>query len=237
MKPLKAFQKQLGHRFRKSALLEAALTHPSHRYEGKEQNEQDNQRLEFLGDAVLGLLAAEALYDVTPILQEGDMTQFRSRITNKTHLAEVGRRWEIGNHLQLGKGEMNSGGSDRDSNLADAVEAVIGAVFLDGGIKASRKLFARHLAPDLDVLQDTAEKGDPIGNPKGQLQEWAQKQNGEAPRYSIVEERGPQHDREYEALVEWNGEELARGAAPSKRAAEAAAAENAMERVVRRSPS
>jgi ribonuclease-3 len=235
MKPLKAFQKRLGYRFRKAKLLEAALTHPSYRYED-EGVSGDNQRLEFLGDAVLGLQAAEALYAVMPELDEGAMTQFRSRISNKTHLAELGRRWELGDLLLLGKGEANSGGSDRDSNLADAVEAVIGAIYLDGGPKAVRKLFLRHLVPDLDVLRDAADSGAAIGNPKGLLQEWTQKQNGLAPSYTIVAEHGPQHDRVYEAAVTWNDQELARGTAPSKRAAEAAAAENAMN-VVQRSPS
>jgi len=182
-------------------------------------------------------LAAEALYEVEPGLQEGEMTQFRSQISNKTHLARLGRVWELGSLLYLGKGETTSGGADRDSNLADAVEAVIGAVYLDGGMKACRKLFSKHLAPDLEVLRVAPEEQEVLGNPKGQLQEWTQKQNGEAPTYTIVDERGPQHDREYEAMAEWNGEELGRGIAPSKRAAEAAAAENAMGRVVRRSPS
>lgn len=235
MKPFKAFQKRLGVKFRKTSLLEAALTHPSFRYEDPEGTEEDNQRLEFLGDAVLGMLAAEALYGMESGYPEGEMTQFRSRISNRTHLAELGRRWEIGGLLRLGKGETASGGADRDSNLADAVEAVIGAVYLEGGLKAARKLFLRHLGPDLEGLQTAAEQGQPIGNPKGQLQEWAQQQNGKAPVYEIVAEKGPQHERVYEAVVRWNGKDLARGTAPSKRAAEAEAAKNALV-VVRRLP-
>lgn len=229
MNPLKAFQKRLGYRFRKSVLLQTALTHPSHRYEDQQENGVDNQRLEFLGDAVLGMLAAEALYGVAPEMREGEMTQLRSRISNKDHLATLGRQWEIGPLLLLGIGESRSGGADRDSNLADAVESIIGAVYLDGGIKACRKLFNRHLAPDLEVLQT----GDPdpgvLGNPKGRLQEWAQRQNGEAPAYRIVHEDGPQHAREYAAVVSWNGQDLATGSAPSKRAAEAEAAKAALD--------
>jgi ribonuclease-3 len=232
MNPLKAFQKRLGYKFRKSDLLEAALTHPSHRYEITQGEGMDNQRLEFLGDAVLGLLAANALYSVSPELQEGEMTQLRSRISNRDHLATLGRRWELGPLLKLGKGESRSGGSERDSNLADAVEAVIGAVYLDGGIKAVRKLFDRHLAPDMAELHDAVQTGDPVGNPKGQLQEWTQKQNGQAPFYEIISEEGPQHDRSYRAAVSWDGRQLATGSAPSKRAAEARAAENALNEIL-----
>jgi ribonuclease-3 len=228
MNPHKAFQKRLGHRFRKSALLDTALTHPSHRYEESQGADEDNQRLEFLGDAVLGLLAAEVLFELSPELNEGEMTQLRSQISNRTHLAELGRRWELGDLLKMGKGETLSGGADRDSNLADAVESVIGAVFLDGGIKACRKLFARQFVPDIECLRKPAGSGHISGNPKGRLQEWTQKQNGEPPLYEILSESGPQHAREYEVVVTWKGKELARGTAASKRAAEAEAARTAL---------
>ena len=225
--PDKAFQKELGHKFRRGEWLDAAFTHPSFRHEGPVPSDVDNQRLEFLGDAVLGLLAAECFFAEDNDLQEGDMTQLRSMISNRDHLAEIGRRWEVGPRLKLGKGEASSGGADRDSNLADAVEAILGAAFLDGGMRACRKVFKKHWSTDIEQIQQTA----PVGNPKGALQEWAQKQNGKAPSYRIVNETGPQHDRSYEAVVTWNGEELARGTAPSKRAAEAEAARVALDQV------
>lgn len=224
----KAFQKHLGHRFRDPSLLLAALTHPSRRNENPENEPRDNQRLEFLGDAVLGLLAAETLYALPDHYDEGTMTRLRSLVTSRPALAEIGRDWQLGEWLRFGRGERDSGGADRDSNLADAVEALIGAVYRDGGHKACRKLFQHHILPRLDRAREKTVHNAHSGNPKGALQEWTQAAFQRSPDYAIVDERGPAHDREYIAAVLWDGEEIARGTGPGKRAAEAEAAARAL---------
>lgn len=229
--PLKRFQKRIGYGFKHRHWLETAITHPSYRHEGDRTDQVDNQRLEFLGDAVIGLLTAECLYTLEPALDEGTMTKFRSMITNRGGLAEVGMAWELGDLLRLGKGEAQSGGAERESNIADAVEAVIGAVFQDGGMKACRKFFKRHFEPRLQNLLEEKEAQVERDNPKGSLQELLQRQGKDAPVYQIVAEKGPAHDRQYEAAVYWNQQELARGTAPSKRAAEAQAAAAALKEV------
>lgn len=226
--PLKRFQKKIGYGFKRRHWLETALTHPSYRHEGDRAEQTDNQRLEFLGDAVIGLLTAECLYTLEPALDEGTMTKFRSMITNRSGLAKVGVAWELGELLRLGKGEAQSGGAERESNIADAVEAVIGAIFQDGGMKACRKFFKRHFEPRLTDLLTEKEMHVERDNPKGSLQELLQRQGKDAPIYQIVAETGPAHDRQYEAAVYWNQQELARGTAPSKRAAEANAAAEAL---------
>lgn len=222
---LRPLEKVLGHRFKKRELLVAALTHPSYRHESGGEGSDDNQRLEFLGDAVIGLLAAEHLYDDSQEMREGEMTKLRSVLTNRTGLASVGEAWELGPLLRMGKGEAGSGGAFRDSNLADAVEAVLGAVFVDGGIKAARKLYERHFAPRLETQVG---KNPDESNPKGRLQEYTQRLWQENPEYRIVEERGPAHGREYVATVWVHGEEFASGLGAGKRAAEAAAAREAL---------
>lgn len=225
----KTFQKTIGYRFKRKRWLEAALTHPSYRHETDRENIRDNQRLEFLGDAVIGLLSAEYLHEIRPELDEGSMTKFRSMVTSRSGLAALGCQWRIGEFLRLGKGETQSGGAARDSNLADAVEAVIGAIFQDGGMKACRKCFKQHFEPRLEDL--LTEKAVQVSkdNPKGSLQEQVQSRGGSAPEYKILRELGPAHEREYEAAVYIDGREIARGIAPSKRAAEARAAAAALE--------
>ncbi|MDF3130053.1 ribonuclease III [Kiritimatiellaeota bacterium B1221] len=230
-KELKSFQKHIGYKFKKRHWLETALTHPSYRHEVDPDTLMDNQRLEFLGDAVVGLLSAEYLYAIRPKLDEGSMTKFRSMVTSRTGLAALALEWKIGPRLRLGKGEAQSGGAERESNLADAVEAVIGAVFQDGGMKACRKFFSRHFEPRLAAL--LAEKDIQVikDNPKGSLQEFMQQNGKDAPVYRILSEEGPAHEKIYHAAVLSNGEEIGRGHAPSKRVAEARAAADALEQL------
>ncbi len=223
--PLKAFQKILGHRFRRPAALERALTHPSLRNERGLESTPDNQRLEFLGDAVLGLLAARYLHQLPEELDEGTMTKYRSLLTNRGTLAQIGEQWGLGPLLRLGKGEASSGGAHKDSNLADAVEALLGAVYIDGGLKASEKVFSLHFLPRLERLRGEGADAD---NPKGALQEFTQRHWQRSPTYRILGEEGPAHDRLFLAAVLWEGREIATGRAPSKRAAEARAAAAAL---------
>lgn len=226
--PLKALEKTLRHRFKNKDLLLTALTHPSYRNEKGQETCTDNQRLEFLGDAVVGLLAAEHLFDHAKDMSEGDMTKFRSTVTNRTGLARVAHAWNLGPLLRMGRGESQSGGAEKASNLADAVEAVMGAIYQDGGHKAATKVFARHFAPRLETrLEETPDHD----NPKGALQEYTQRLRQTNPEYTILEETGPAHDRSYLAAVTWDNAELARGTGNSKRAAEADAARNALARL------
>ena len=220
MNQFRTLEKRIKYRFRKKSLLEAALTHPSFRYEDAE-TEADNQRLEFLGDAVLGLLAADVLMEKNPQANEGELTRLKSSITSGAALAATARRLELGCHLRLGKGESLSGGADRDSNLEDALEALLGAVWLDGGLKAARKFFERNIFQYL-------ENGSPvIENPKGMLQEYAQKKGYAVPAYQVLEESGPDHARHFRVEVTVSTYAY-RGEGSSRREAEKNAAQKAV---------
>lgn len=186
--PFKELEKKIGYDFRKTALLETALMHRSYRFENQGIS-ADNQRMEFLGDAVLGFVAAAHLYGKYEAGDEGDLTSFRSQLTNGQALAEIARSADIGTHIKMGKGEEHSGGRRRESNLADALEAIIGAAFLDGGLKAVQKIFDHLFVSVLDRLS-----GDVwAGNPKGKLQEYCQRKWKCSPHYRIINKEGPAH--------------------------------------------
>jgi ribonuclease-3 len=177
--------------------------------------------MEFLGDAVLGLLAADVLMEKNPLANEGELTRLKSSITSGTALTSAARELGLGEHLRLGKGEAASGGASRDSNLEDALEALLGAVWLDGGLKAARKFFERNIFQCLEKAEPTLE------NPKGMLQEYAQKKGFVVPDYKVLEESGPDHARHY--LVEVTVSTYAyRGEGSSRREAEKSAATQAV---------
>jgi ribonuclease-3 len=221
--PYRALEKRIGYRFWRRSRLNQALTHPSYRHEVGTLPE-DNQRLEFLGDAALSLAAALVLFEARPDANEGEMTKMRSLLTSTKALAAVATRIELGAFLHLGKGEESSGGRNRTSVLADALEAVIGAAYVDGGARAVQAIFRTLFLPMLRELEATEE----IENPKGVLQEWAQRTRNLNPRYKVVNEEGPAHQRAYTVSV-WVGEqELGTGMGPNKREAETAAALSAL---------
>jgi len=225
-KTYRTLEKRLGYRFRQRQRLETALTHPSFRYE-VDGVSVDNQRLEFLGDAALALVAAAHLYEQYPELREGELTKLRSRITSRPALAAIAQEADLGNYLLLGRGEQQSGGQERDSNLADALEAILGAAYLDGSVRAVRRIFETLFVPLLQTM-------DPAGwtdNPKGALQEYCQRQRKISPRYRITGEEGPPHSREFTVEVSLDGKAIGSGAGPNKRAAEAEAALAAMRQV------
>jgi len=225
MKQFKAFEKRIGYRFKKKALLAAALTHPSFRYETEAVNE-DNQRLEFLGDAVLGFLAADLLMAQNPEADEGELTKLKSSLSSGPALATAARGIGLGEFLRTGKGETASGGTNRDSNLEDALEALIGAVWLDGGLKAARKFFERN------IFMPLQNAGPALANPKGMLQEYAQKNGFSIPAYCVIEASGPDHARHY--CVEVTVSTFAfRGEGTSRRDAEKRAAEKAVNSLMR----
>lgn len=213
----------LGYFFADFGLLQVALTHPSLVAESKEHS-TDNQRLEFLGDAVLQLSLTEALYLQFPEKGEGVLTKWRARLVSKPALTAFGRALELGPAMLIGKGEEANGGRDRPSTLSDCVEAVLGAVYLDGGYEAARAVVLRITEDALrTVVQDPQ-----AGNPKGDLQERLQALAPEGPQYEILSAKGPDHEKLFVSLVTWNGRELGKGRGASKKSAETAAAADAL---------
>ncbi len=216
---LKELEARLGHSFRDAELLRLALTHPSVAHE-QGVPMQHNQRLEFLGDAVLQLVLTRELYVKFPAVDEGPLTKARAKLVNRRALAEKGRLLKLGEHLILSRGEEANGGRERPSALADTFEAVLGAVFLDGGFAAAKQCVERHFREAFGELAVI-----PIlENPKGELQELLQVRSSEAPEYKVVSASGPDHDRIFECTVHHAGRELARGQGKSKKAAESEAA-------------
>jgi ribonuclease-3 len=219
-------QNRLGYNFRDENLLRLALTHPSVAHESGVASEH-NQRLEFLGDAVLGLILSRELYEKFPDSDEGPLTKSRAKLVNRKALAERGRSLRIGEHLLLSRGEEASSGRERVSALADAFEALLGAIFLDGGFDLAREFILREFANDFSALAEISG----IENPKGELQELLQARSPKAPEYETVSATGPDHDRIFECIVQHDGVELARGTGKSKKAAESEAALAALKKL------
>ncbi|MSU42621.1 MAG: ribonuclease III [Pedosphaera sp.] len=219
-----SFQKRLGYTFRRPELLVLALTHPSACAE-QQGPAQSNQRLEFLGDAVLQLVLSSELFRKFPGRDEGGLSKNRAWLVNGETLAAQGRVLRLGEILVLGRGEEKSGGRDRDSSLADAFEALLGAIYMDGGYTKARAVILRQFGEALHG----ADAGQFVGNPKGELQELVQAKSAAGPEYRLVDTVGPDHARVFVCAVRYQGEELARGNGKSKKAAEAAAAAAALE--------
>ena len=226
MPDLSALQERIGYSFRDSDLLRLALTHPSVAHESPGTT-QHNQRLEFLGDAVLGLVLSRELYEKFSGFGEGPLTKARAHLVNRRALAAQARRLGLGEHLILSRGEESSGGRERQSCLADAFEALIGAVFMDAGFEAARAFTLRFFQEELAEVNRI-----PIlENPKGELQEMLQAQSPQAPRYEMTSMAGPDHDRVFECAVYHEAIELGRGRGKSKKAAESAAAHAALDKL------
>jgi ribonuclease-3 len=222
---LEEFQQRLGHSFSDEGLLRQALTHASFGHE-RRQKLPDNQRLEFLGDAVLQLAVTAELYRRFPELTEGRLTVLRARLVNRHHLQGLAQDLGLGEHLILGRGEENSQGRQRGSILADAMEAVIGAVYSEMGWEIARAIILRLMEPSLTAISNEAEGTE--ANPKGTLQEKLQAEGEHPPVYRCLSETGPAHARVYEVVVEWQGRELGRGEGASKKEAETRAAQAAL---------
>jgi ribonuclease III len=216
----------IAYKFRDENLLRLALTHPSVAHESGVAMAH-NQRLEFLGDAVLSLVLTQKLYGQFPALDEGPLTKARAKLVNRQSLAERARSLGLGAYLILSRGEEMSGGRDRESALADAYEALLGAIFLDGGFDAAREYILGEFAAafgELTVLPS-------IENPKGELQELLQARSPQAPEYQTVQIAGTDHDPLFECAVSHEGVELARGCGKNKKAAESEAALAALEKL------
>ncbi len=217
---------RIGHAFRDPALLRLALTHPSISHEAG-ASEGHNQRLEYLGDAVLQLTLSRELYDRYPHHDEGPLTKIRAQLVNQVSLAAQGRALGLGDHLILSRGEHLNGGRERPSIIADAYEAILGALFLDGGYEAARAFILHSFRDEFTDVESAAT----ADNPKGALQEILQAISSEAPQYQIIAVTGPDHDRNFECAVFHKGVEIARGTGKSKKLAESQAAGAAMEQL------
>ncbi|MBE6887105.1 MAG: ribonuclease III [Ruminococcaceae bacterium] len=215
---MKMFENNIHYTFKNKSLLELALTHSSYANESRTHTEY-NERLEFLGDAVLQLVTSEKLYKEHPDMPEGRMSKQRAALVCEDALANYSKQINLGAFLFLGKGEENTGGRERPSILADAFEALIGAIFLDGGIENAKKFILRFL-DDKDLhLQDY----------KTLLQEIIQKNPGERLSYIVVGETGPDHDKSFDVEVKLNSNPIGKGFGKSKKAAEQQAAKEALE--------
>jgi ribonuclease-3 len=223
--PYRDLEKALGYRFRSKDRLAQAFMHRSFRFENGSDAGADNQRLEFLGDAVLGLVAASFLFDHFPDRDEGFLTAARSQLTSGAALARLAKRIDLGCRLKLGKGEELTGGRQRASNLADTLEAILGAAFQDGGLKAADAIFRHLFVPHLD----SGETAEADANPKGRLQQICQRRWKTSPDYRMLSEEGPRHAREFRVEVRAGERVLGRGRGASKRAAETAAAQEALQ--------
>ena len=219
-------QQLIGYKFRSEDLLFLALTHPSIAHEQNNPSPH-NQRLDFLGDAILGAVLSQQLYDKFTEADEGLLTKSRAKLVNASSLAAHGRALGLGAYLIISRGEENSGGRARASTLADAFEALLGAIFLDGGYDAARAFILQEFAGDYAELALPAG----IENPKGELQELLQAKSPAAPVYQLISAEGPDHDRNFVCAVLHDGVELAQGSGKSKKAAESDAALAALKKL------
>jgi ribonuclease-3 len=226
--PLDALQSALDYQFGNSRLLEEALTHKSYVNEQRSAAASDNERLEFLGDAVLSLVVSEQLATLLPHSSEGVLSKHKARLVSESMLAGVARRLKLGSCLRLGRGEELSKGREKDSLLADAVEAVIAAVHVDGGLESSRRVVARLFEQEFSqVASQRHRPGE--DDYKTQVQEWCQRRFDSLPSYAVVRESGPDHDKIFEVEVSVNGEVVGRGTGRSKKEAEQSAAKEALQ--------
>jgi ribonuclease-3 len=213
----------LGYSFEKRELLERALTHRSYANEHSSEGVQDNERLEFLGDAVLDLLVGHHLMLTFPILSEGELSMTRAQMVSEAGLTKVAIELGLGDWLRLGKGEEQSGGRQKPSILSDALEALVAALYLDGSIEAARAFVQAHF------VAHTPKQPGVGGDHKTRLQELVQRRWKSAPVYELIGESGPDHDKTFEVIVRVDGAEKSRAKGRSKKSAEQTAAALALD--------
>ncbi|OON99978.1 MAG: ribonuclease III [Epulopiscium sp. Nele67-Bin004] len=221
------FQKKIQYEFKNQALIDQALTHSSYANEHKDQHSKDNERLEFLGDAILDLIVSEYLFKKYPNFQEGDLSKLRASIVCEASLAETAKTLDIGEFILLGKGEEMTGGKTRCSILADAFEAITGAMFVDGEFADVRKFLTNTLIASVKDVSTTELYTDY----KTILQIEVQKEGKEAPKYQVIDESGPDHDKDFVVQLTQEGKVIGTGKGKSKREAEQHAAHMALKQV------
>ena len=222
---IKDLEAAIGYRFKNISLLQNALTHSSYANERWHNSLLSNERLEFLGDSILGMVVAEYLYKTFPDRPEGELTRMRADMVCEQTLAKVAARIELGKHLLLGNGEELGGGRSRNSILADAVESVIAASYLDGGMEAAQKFIEQFILVEVPVKQ--------LHNAdyKTALQELVQQKKNQVLSYALIGESGPDHDKKFDVEVKLNGVVVGTGSGSSKKRAEQAAAHAALEKL------
>ena len=224
---MKELEKKLNYTFKNSELLKNALTHSSYANENRTEGISSNERLEFLGDSVLGFVTAKHLYSMQPTLSEGKMTRLRAELVCEQSLHGVALDLDLGRYLRMGHGEEKNGGRTRPSILADAVEAVIAAMFLDGGIAAPESFIERMiLSPESIEAHHAADY-------KTELQELIQQKNGQVLTYAPTGESGPDHAKVFSASVSLNGAVIGEGSGRTKKEAEQAAACQALKKLIK----
>jgi ribonuclease-3 len=225
--PFLKIQQNLSYTFRQPEILKLALTHPSYAHEHRQQEDEPchNQRLEFLGDAVLDFLVAAWLYRTYPDFTEGTLTRLRATLVRTTSLAKLARNLELGDALRLGRGEEDSGGHKRPANLCDALEATVGALYLDAGMDVVWQCLEPWFSEETQLILDA----DAYVDAKSRFQEWAQAEFSITPEYEIVDEEGPDHAKIFTAQVMIGEKVVGSGKGASKRIAEQAAARTALD--------
>jgi len=227
MEVMKSLEDILGYKFTNSLLMAEALTHPSLAYETQKPR-FDNQRLEFLGDAVIQLVLTELLYEMFAGFDEGKLTKLRARLVSGEALYRFALRMNLGDFIMMGKGEEASGGRTRVSTLADAFESIMGAVYLDGGLEPAREAIKKNCSEAVARVAKSPEEK----NPKGELQEILQAIAQEGPVYEVVDESGPDHQKNFRVRVIWKDGLLGEGMGSSKKEAERKAAKQALSNAV-----
>lgn len=219
---IKELESKIGYKFQNIRLLKHAITHSSYANENRQGGYTSNERLEFLGDSVLGQITAEYLFRMEPEIPEGNMSKFRSELVCETALYEVAKQLELGRYIRLGKGEEGTGGRERPSILADAVEAVIAAIYLDGGYRPAKDFIDRFvLSAEIDYTA-------PSGDWKTELQELVQRTPDQTIRYELLKESGPDHNKRFTFGVYINGALSGKGMGRTKKEAEQLAAQDAL---------
>lgn len=228
---IERLEKAVGHVFRDRALLVRALTHSSHAYETRPEAPEDNEVLEFLGDSVIGFVAAEYAVAAYPGRNEGELSKLKASATSTLALAQMAKAIKLDKAVLLGRGEEKCGGRKKPSILAGALEALAGAVYLDGGFEAAKGFVSRLLGPALKPIRSDTMT---INNAKSALQEICQKAGSGAPAYRLLSEKGPAHSRTFVVEVSLGERKLAKAKGASKKAAEQAAAEKALRSLIGR---
>ncbi|HEU5452889.1 MAG TPA: ribonuclease III [Terriglobales bacterium] len=236
---LRGLEEALGHRFHRSEVLQEAITHSSYAREQEAQTSvalRDNEQLEFLGDAVLGFVTSQELFTRYPQFREGQLSKTRAYLVSESHLVRAAQELQLGEYLRLGHGEEKSGGRHKPALLVDALEAVLAALYLDGGLDTARNFILRHiLEPELARLEQSGSDTFPVTDYKSALQEAAHLLGRKQPSYVLVKEHGPEHKKTFtvEARIHTDGdtkaEYVARGEGMTKKQAEQSAAKEALQ--------
>ncbi len=233
MRTADELEQALGYKFNSSDLLDKALTHSSHAHEQNMGPGGDNERLEFLGDSILGFLISDFLYQARPNLNEGQLSKLKGFLVSSANLVKYAEQIQLGDYLHLGKGEEKTGGRRKQALQVDAFEAVIAAIYLDGGLEATRKVV---LGFFLSQIEDVSETSERIADFKSALQEDLHARGEGTVRYTVISETGPDHQKLFTVAVVVNGETLAQGVGLTKKAAEQAAAMETIQVLRRENP-